>query len=195
MPNRTSRTNAPLLVLAPAGAALALTACGPSTPANNNANNSSTQTSSQASNQPEASPAWILASMPEDARPVGEVKASAIEGDTVAIRGRIGGRLEPIAADSAVFTIVDPAVVSCAEMGEDHCPTPWDYCCEPRESLNANNATIQLVDGAGRVMADTNPIAAGLDPLDEVVVVGTVAPRESPTVLTIRATGVYIVTN
>ncbi|MEZ6233713.1 MAG: hypothetical protein R3B68_05950 [Phycisphaerales bacterium] len=195
MLDTNSRTHRAMLAIATAaGTALALTACGPSTPANSNAGNTN-GASDQSTNQAAASPAWILAAMPEDARPVGAVKASAVEGDTVAIRGRIGGRLEPISAESAVFTIVDPAIVSCDEMGEDHCPTPWDYCCEPRESLNANNATIQLVDGAGRVMADTNPIAAGLDPLDEIVVVGTVGPRDNPTVLTILATGVYVVPN
>ncbi|MCA9288741.1 MAG: hypothetical protein KDA05_09170 [Phycisphaerales bacterium] len=191
MMNTKSRTNHAMLALVAAGAALALSACGPAAPANNSPNRGTNQSSNQGS----ASPAWILASMPEDARPVGEIKASAVEGDTVAIRGRIGGRLEPISAESAVFTIVDPAVPSCADMDEDHCDTPWDYCCEPQENLNANNATIQLVDAAGRIMADTNPIAAGLDPLDEIVVVGTVGPRDNPTVLTIRATGVYIVAN
>ena len=62
--------------------------------------------------------------------------------------------------------------------------------CEPRASITANSATVQLVD------ADGNPItadltAAGFAPLDEVIVVGTVAARPSPEVLTIRATAIH----
>ncbi|MCA9312472.1 MAG: hypothetical protein KDA21_14760, partial [Phycisphaerales bacterium] len=68
--------------------------------------------------------------------------------------------------------------------------TPWDYCCEPSDSLVANSATIQLVGENGQTL-EVDPVAAGLNPLDEVVVVGTVGPRPSPTVLTVKATGVH----
>ncbi len=135
-------------------------------------------------------PSWVLTQAPADARTVGAIKPSAVEGDTVVMLGRIGGRKDPITPGAAVFIVIDPAVPSCDQIPGDNCPTPWDYCCEPRESVNANTATIQLVDEAG------NPIAAdltvlGFRPLDEVVIIGTIGPRPSGQVLTVRATGVY----
>lgn len=137
-----------------------------------------------------APPAWLLAEPPAGAQPVAAVKAAASEGDMVVIRGRIGGRAEPLRADSAVFVIVDPSIPTCADNPDDNCPTPWDYCCEPQDVLTANSATIQMVDPAGTPI-DTSLPAQGLKALDEVIVIGAVGPRPNPAVLTIRATGVH----
>lgn len=135
-------------------------------------------------------PAWLLDAAPPDARSIVEAKAAAKEGDVVAVRGRIGGRAEPISAESPVFQLMDLAVPHCGQIPGDTCPTPWDYCCEPRDNLTAHAATVQVVDADGRPIADS-PARHGLAPLDEVVVVGTVAPRPDDRVLTIRARGVY----
>jgi hypothetical protein len=132
---------------------------------------------------------WLLAQAPADAVGVAAAKASAAEGDEVVVRGRIGGRKDPMSADSPVFIIMDPAIPSCADNAGDGCPTPWDYCCETPESLAANTATVQLVDETGTpLVVDAT---ASLEPLDEVIVTGTVGPRPEETVLTIRATGVH----
>lgn len=137
-----------------------------------------------------ASDAWLLTSEPDGAVAVKDAKASAKEGDTIVVRGRIGGRADPVSTSSPVFTIVDLSVPHCGENPEDGCRTPWDYCCEPAEILKAATATVQLVDGSGGA-SPIDPVAAGLKPLDEVIVVGTVGPRPSGEVLTIRATGVH----
>lgn len=134
--------------------------------------------------------AWRLADAPADARPVAEIKPTAQEGDTVTVRGRIGGRAQPLTADAPVFVMMDPAIPSCAEEAGENCPTPWDYCCEPRASITANSATVQLVDAEGNPI-EADLTAAGFAPLDEVIVVGTVAARPSPEVLTIRATAIH----
>lgn len=133
---------------------------------------------------------WVLTSAPADAVPVGEAKSSVSEGDEVVIRGRIGGRVQPIAADSSVFTIVDMKLKHCGQLHGDTCPQPWDYCCEPPASLTAHSATVQLVNADGAAL-ETDPIKAGLKALDEVIVVGTIGPRPNDKVLTIKATGVY----
>lgn len=139
---------------------------------------------------PQAQPEWILASMPEGAVGVADAKKSAEEGDRVVIRGKVGGRVDPISEDSAVFLIVDSSVPTCADLKGDTCPTPWDYCCEPSESLVANNATIQVVGSDGAVLS--GPVTEfGIEPMDEVIVVGTVAPRPSDQVLIVKADGVY----
>ncbi len=136
-------------------------------------------------------PVWQLASLPDNATSVAAVKYSAKEGETVAIRGRIGGSVKPLTAGSAVFVIVDGEVPHCGEMSdEDHCPTPWDYCCETRDSLNASSATIMLVDETGAPLT-IDLEAAGVHPLDDVVAVGVVGPRPAPEVLTIKATKLH----
>ncbi|GJM18968.1 MAG: hypothetical protein DHS20C14_11810 [Phycisphaeraceae bacterium] len=139
-------------------------------------------------------PAWVLTSEPADAQSVSEAKASATEGEELVIRGRIGGRKEPIAGASPVFTIVDLALPHCGENPADRCRTPWDYCCETPETITSNAATVQLVNADGTPFAG-DPIAAGLNPLDEVVVVGRVGPRPTADVLTLLVSGVYRVEN
>lgn len=164
---------------------LIVTGCGDSS-----ATTSTTSTSSGST--PSGTDAtWLLDKFEGEFTPVGQAKATAKEGDTVAIFGRIGGHVKPMEAGSPVFLIVDKSVPHCGELPDDHCPTPWDYCCEPRDSLMANSATVKLVDDEGN-MLKTDPVAAGLNPLDEIIIVGTVGPRPNEKVLTINATGVHV---
>ncbi|MFG0306753.1 MAG: hypothetical protein ACF8Q5_11130 [Phycisphaerales bacterium JB040] len=156
---------------------LSLTACSEGEP--------STTTSAS-----ESTPAWILASAPADARSVTDIKASAAEGDEVVLRGRIGGRHEPIGTGSPVFTVIDLGLAHCGQNEGDSCPTPWDYCCETPETITANSATVQIVNTDGGSIG-TSPADHGFAPLDEVIVVGSVATRPDDRVLTIRATGVH----
>jgi len=156
----------------------------------NNSNNTSSNQSTTAASRP----AWLLDTEPANAIPVGELKATAQEGDAVVVLARIGGRMTPITVGSPVFTVVDLKLLHCGQLPDDHCSTPWDYCCEPRESLAANTATVHIQTPApGAPTPD--PSTGGLSPLDEVVIVGTVGPRPNPTVLTINATSVYRRTN
>jgi hypothetical protein len=133
---------------------------------------------------------WMLSSAPADAQSVKEAKADATEGEQVVVRGRIGGRMKPMTAGSPVFVIMDLSVPHCGQIPGDQCPTPWDYCCEKPEDITANSATVQIVNESGEAL-DTDPASAGLKPLDEIIVVGTVGPRPGDDVFTIRAKGVY----
>ncbi len=144
-----------------------------------------TSTGTQAPSTP---PTWLLTAQPADALSVSDAKEQAAEGETIVVRGRIGGRKAPISADGPVFIIVDLSLPHCGENPDDKCPTPWDYCCEPKSELAAQSATVQIVDAAGNSVA---PIGGSLKPLDEVIVVGAVGARPTEGVLTIRATGVY----
>ena len=149
-----------------------------------------TSTSASSDTSGSAAAAWQLSDEPADAVDVRQAKTSAQEGDAVVVRGRVGGRVQPVSDDGTVFTVMDLSVTHCWQMGdEDHCPTPWDYCCELPEDITANAATVQLVDAEGRPLS----VGAGdqVEPLDEVVLVATVAPRPTPDVLVLRTTGVY----
>ncbi len=74
---------------------------------------------------PATTPTWLLAAMPTGAIPVAEAKQSAREGDQVVVRGRIGGRREPMNASVAVFVMIDPAIPHC-KIGV--CKAPGDFC-------------------------------------------------------------------
>ncbi|MDF1808783.1 MAG: hypothetical protein P1U42_03715 [Phycisphaerales bacterium] len=130
--------------------------------------------------------AWLLTIAPEEAVSITTAKANHKEGDSVVIRGRIGGRYSPISSESSVFTIVDLGLPYCGEHEEKGCSTPWDYCCETSGTITNNSATVQIVS-----QGSVDPIAAGLKPLDEVILVGTVGPRPNEETFTIQATGVY----
>lgn len=163
-----------------AGLALATLGCG---------ENSSTSTSGTATPS-SASATFLLASAPSGAMDVVKAKETAKEGDTITVRGKIGGRVEPMSEGSAVFVVMDLSEQSCDELHGDRCPTPWDYCCTPPDAIRAKSATVQVVDESGRAL-EIDLGEAGLSPLDRVVVVGEVGPRPNEDVLVIRATGVY----
>jgi hypothetical protein len=145
---------------------------------------------STAAPAPETKATWQLASMPSGAVEIADAKSSVAEGEQIVLRGRIGGRKDPMSADSGVFVMMDAAIPSCADLEGDACKTPWDYCCETPELLAANNATVQIVDENGAPL-EIDLASHGYKPLDEVVVVGTVAPRPTEQVLTIKASGLY----
>jgi hypothetical protein len=115
-------------------------------------------------------------------------KASARTGEEVTVLGRIGGSRRPFGAEAAVFTIVDPALRSCKDMGDhDHCRTPWDYCCEDRDAMKRGMVTIEVTD------ADGNPLplglegVSGLEPLATVAVTGTVVEWNDSGAMVVRA--------
>lgn len=130
----------------------------------------------------------MLAALPDGAMGVAAAKPTVAEGDTITLRGRIGGNRAPMTGESGIFIIMDPSLSPCAP--DEGCRTPWDYCCETPDTKLANNATIQLVGADGNALA-ADFAALGLEPMDEVVVVGTVGPRPNTDVLIVRATGVH----
>jgi len=135
-----------------------------------------------------ALPPGLLTVGSAEGRPVTAVKQNTRTGERVTLVGRIGGSVRPFAENRAVFTIVDPALPSCADGGEpDHCATPWDYCCEERSSLRAGTATIEIVDGKGEPLPIGLRGVQGLDPLVTVAVTGVVAERNDQGLLIVRA--------
>lgn len=172
-----------LTLIAMSCACLALTACG-------NEQTEETSQTGTSSTGASSEPAWLLASAPAEWREIADAKQDASQGDQIVLRGRIGGRDNPITAGSPAFVMMDVSIPSCADGEDDLCPKPWDYCCETRETIAANIATVIVVDENGNPIG-SDLTAVGLEPLDEVVVVGTVEARPNPTVLTIRATGIH----
>lgn len=127
---------------------------------------------------PEAEPTEVLPAPPESfwseqvpARPRGvtEGLARAADGEAVALRGTLQDFVEGLAA----FTLVEEALDHCDEMGEDdHCPTPWDYCCADPDALRAGTVAVELRDDSGMPGVWRVQGFHGLDRLSEVFVEG-----------------------
>lgn len=140
-----------------------------------------------------ALPAELLLSVaPEHAKGVAEIKKEAKENDDVVVRGRIGGSVEPFTKGRAILELTDSSLLICTERPDDHCPTPWDYCCEDKDHLVAHKATIQFVDAQGMPLKIDLKGQHGLKESATVVVKGKVGPRPDPKVLVINATGVFV---
>lgn len=137
-------------------------------------------------------PDLFASTPPEGARPVAAVKAEPPAGGEVVVEGRIGGRAEPFVKSAAVFVLADSSMKACNELHGDSCTTPWDYCCEPRESLAAKTATIQVVDSAGKPLAVDLQGKNGLEPLARVVIAGRVQQGGDPGALVINAQRIYV---
>ncbi len=96
---------------------------------------------------------FVAADFIADAKPVAELKKTAKVGDSVVLRGRIGGNPAPFVDGAAALTLVDVAEpIVCGPT--DGCSTKWDYCCTPADELLPSLATLKLMDASGRpVMA------------------------------------------
>lgn len=129
---------------------------------------------------------------PDGARSVGAVKADPTLTGDVVIVGRVGGRTVPFVPGAAMFVIADSKLLSCDQRAMDGCTTPWDYCCEPRDSLLANTATIQVVGADGRPLEANLAGEAGLAPLHTVTIAGKVALRDDAGTLVINAERIHV---
>jgi hypothetical protein len=137
-------------------------------------------------------PAGLFATLPvADAKSVVDAKASAKEGETVLVRGRIGGSRSPFVDNRAMFTIVDASMLACSDTPGDGCKTPWDYCCEQPADIAEHAATIRLNGPDGSVLRASLKGAGGLRELSTVVVRGIVTQADGA-VLVIDADAIDI---
>ena len=174
-----------LPALALAGLALVLAGCGGAPPAPPPAPDG----------PPPAIGNILLDTAPAGARDIAALRKQPVKaGDEVTVHGRIGGRVEPFVKDFGAFVLADDkAIVACDKMGEDdHCETPWDFCCTEPEDLAASIATIQVLGDDGDVLAQDIDQVAGLAPGGRVTVRGLVAEGSSASNLLINATGLHV---
>lgn len=126
---------------------------------------------------------------PDGAVDVAKAVSAAKEGETVVVRGRVGGVREPFTADRSVFNMGDMSLTPCNERPGDTCKYPWDFCCEERAK---KLATVQLTGADGMVLKKGLEGDHGILPLSTVVVEGKVAPGADGSSLIINATHIFV---
>jgi hypothetical protein len=89
-----------------------------------------------------------------------------------------------------MFMLADPNLPSCNERHDPGCATPWDYCCEAKETVLESTATVQIVGPDGKPLKLGVEGEHGLKPLTEVVVAGKVLSAGENVV--INAVGIYV---
>lgn len=114
-------------------------------------------------------------------------------GDPITFRARIGGSKDPFVAGRAVATLMGRALKACSENPDDHCPTPWDYCCETKADITANSATVQLTDDKGQVLRTDLKGRHNLKELTEVLITGKIAVADAKA-LVVNATSITVPT-
>jgi hypothetical protein len=128
---------------------------------------------------------------PANGKGVLAVRQDSKDGDEVVVVGRIGGSTKPFTGRAA-FTIVDDSIKPCSEIGDDDCPTPWDYCCGVgKEDLAKATALVKLVGDDGQTRSDDARTMLGLTELQTVVVRGK-AKRDDGGNLTIQMSGIFV---
>lgn len=149
------------------------------------------ETDSVASNSLESS-IKVLDTKPADALAVKAARETLKPGDAAVVFGQVGGVDEPFLEGYAGFVLGDTDIQFCDEMGDDHCKTPWDACCEDTDKLKVSRASVQFVDAEGQLLSQGMKGFAGIKELDEVVVIGAVAEASTPDNLIINATRIYV---
>lgn len=107
---------------------------------------------------------FALAADPGQAISVFDAKKG--DADTVVVVGRI----QDVTKGYAAFKLIDTSLDYCG-MGSstDDCPTPWDYCCTPKDEIAAATLLVEAQDN-GKIIKSKG--LAGLRLLDLVVVKG-----------------------
>jgi hypothetical protein len=110
------------------------------------------------------SPKYVLATDPGKAATIVDGRKAAA-GERVTVEGRIQKVVKGVAA----FTLMGKDLPYCGEKGAEDCKTPWDYCCEPKDTRLANSLSVEIRGTDGKPIA--GPLA-DLRLLDLVKVTG-----------------------
>ena len=135
----------------------------------------------------------IAATAPEGALSVVEARAQAAPGKAITLRGKVGGKMNPLSQGVAVLVLADEkAIKSCDVIPDDPCETPWDYCCEESSAIAAATATIQIRGEDGKLVRETLRNVGGLKELSHLVVSGTVDKASNEQALIVNAVKIHV---
>jgi hypothetical protein len=116
-----------------------------------------------------------------------EARQSFKIGESILVKGRIGGIRKPFSEHFSSLVLTDDSTETCERISGDGCPTPWDACCVGRDKLIAARLTVQIVDEKGRPFEMPLRDVKGLKELDSLRVQGKVAKGSDEKNLMINA--------
>jgi len=148
--------------------------------------------SSRATAQAELPTGFFLSQEPPATKTVEDAKKSARPGDTVTLRGRIGGAKDPFVDGRAVFTLMGAGLKPCGDGSPmPECKTPWDYCCDTSRDIAEHSATIQVVDASGAPLKLSIKGRNGIRELSDLIVVGKVKQADGHLMI-VNASAIYV---
>lgn len=134
---------------------------------------------------PAASPAiaaLLLKAEPANALGVKAAKAKGTA-DQVVVTGRVASTLKGF----AILSLMDTSLPYCGEKNkDDHCKTPWDYCCESKDTQVENRLAVEVRGADGKPLA--TPSLGEVRLLDELTVAGRLV-KDDQGKLVLLATG------
>lgn len=131
--------------------------------------------------------ALVATGLPAQAVDVAAAKRDTADGTDVVLVGRVKDFVDGV----SVLTLADEALEDCSRKPDDHCPTPWDYCCVPPDQLAAGLATVKLVAAHGEPFMAGLKGVNGIDHLKQVAAEGK-AVRDENGNLIVEATRLYV---
>ncbi len=137
---------------------------------------------------PKASPspaakAVMLAADPGPGASVFEAREAGPKDDIVLV-----GRVRMITKGVMAFTLIDEELPYCGEQCKEGCPTPWDYCCETKDTIQANLVAVEARGADGKVIK--TEALPDLRNLDKVKVKGQLTKDEHGN-FALLAQGIY----
>jgi len=137
-------------------------------------------------------PQFVNMALEAEAKPIPEARKLA-PGTKVVLKGRVMGVREPFAKERALFVLGDEGTITpCNAMADDHCPMPWDACCDPVAIRSVGTASIELLGEDGRVLPIGLKGVGGLKELSKVTVAGNVAPGSTAEAFVVIASAVFV---
>ena len=113
-----------------------------------------------------------LASDPGAATTVLKAKEDGPKKDIV-----VEGRVYDLTKDWAMMKVMDVSMDYCGEENkEEKCPTPWDYCCDTPDDIQANSLLVKAVDAKGETLEA--PSMPGMRLVDKVKITGELIQDE-----------------
>jgi len=121
-------------------------------------------------------------------------RTTAKPGDEITLKGEVMGRENVFVDGRAAFVLGDPKkLTTCDKMGEDdHCPTPWDACCDSKELKSVSLASIQIVGEDGRVLKSGLKGVNGMKEISNIVVSGIVAENSTAENFIVNAEQIFV---
>jgi hypothetical protein len=125
--------------------------------------------------------------------PIPEARKALGPGEEVLLAGMVMGVKRPFVDDRALFVLGDRGTLTpCNARGDDHCPAPWDTCCDPPEARAAGTAAIQVLGKDGEVLPLGLKGVGGLKELSKVTVAGKVAESSTAEAFIVNATAIFV---